>query len=561
MNKTLAVHSDNIIFDLFDDDVFFDIEEAEESVDGYISKEIISEIKNKDFNKIFIKDNLSNNYLELLGIRVAYHIRLSQELGEKRFLPIIILSDVDEVILNKLEPLSRILFTKNVFLIPNTKKAIEDFQTKDIPPLNDKDYHDKFLNKIEILPPQDYLTHHSIANEWSIYKWSKILNIKDSEAVNKTVGKIKNLLYFKYLKELNKIEEKQSKIKKIPKRPKEIGKVLLIDDEWDRGWKDIIKKALDSSDIEFDCFEYDYKDKSNFNLIVQIKYKELKEKIKKADVVILDLRLIQQDHENDDMENYSGIKILKKIHEINAGIQVIMLTATSKSIILEKLYEYKILGYIKKEHPDDKSISTIENINKFVKLVDKGLEGKYLKEIWNISIEIGNILDNDPFKQYIEDYNKYRTNLGKLKKEKDYIFDILDTNQKNKINYALISLATSIDAINDIFIEEKYVEETRSKNYYYLDDNISTSLKNIPHKIAYIIKESGYIMHDCNITCYEQPFEQQQKCLRKCELEKLNKKRNQYIHSNPNYVMPTKDQILKWYKLLRDILKMIRDKI
>ena len=60
-------------------------------IDEYISKEILTILKEKTIDKIFIKDNLSANYLELYGLRVAYHIRLSIELNEKRFVPIIIL--------------------------------------------------------------------------------------------------------------------------------------------------------------------------------------------------------------------------------------------------------------------------------------------------------------------------------------------------------------------------------------------------------------------------------------------------------------------------------------
>lgn len=76
----------------------------------------------------------------------------------------------------------------------------------------------------------------------------------------------------------------------------------------------------------------------------------IQEKIQEfnPDVVILDLRLSQSDHENEDINSYTGIKILQKIHEINAGIQVIMLTATSKSTILEKLYEKDIRLYQKR---------------------------------------------------------------------------------------------------------------------------------------------------------------------------------------------------------------------
>jgi len=133
-----------------------DFKPNNDDIDTYISEITISDLKKKAFEIVFIKDNLSDNYLELLGLRVAYHIRLSQELGDKRFVPIVIISDVDACILNQLEPMANILFTKNIFIIPNTKEAIENFQTKDILPLSQEGYQTKFLNKIEILPPQDY---------------------------------------------------------------------------------------------------------------------------------------------------------------------------------------------------------------------------------------------------------------------------------------------------------------------------------------------------------------------------------------------------------------------
>jgi DNA-binding response OmpR family regulator len=125
------------------------------------------------------------------------------------------------------------------------------------------------------------------------------------------------MIYFKYLKALYTKENSENlEINKPTKK----GKILLIDDEWNRGWKDIINTAISKEGIVFDTFEYDFKDKSNFNL-----YMRIQEKIKEfnPDVVILDLRLSQNDHENDDIDNYTGIKILQKIHEINAGIQVI----------------------------------------------------------------------------------------------------------------------------------------------------------------------------------------------------------------------------------------------
>ena len=468
MNKSLAIHHDNIIFDLFDNDIYFDFSSVDggETVDSYISREIIYEIKEQDFDIIFIKDNLSSNYLELLGLRVAYHIRLSSELGDKRFLPIIILSDIDSYMLNSFDPTAQILFTKNIFIVKNTKNEIEKIKNKKFSNFTLEEYKTGFLNRITVEPPKDYLSHHSIANEWSIYRWSKFLDV-DSNSVKTNNEKIQNMLYFKYLKEIYKQEDKHldKNICKLNSKTK--GNILLIDDEWSKGWSDILANIFKNYDkVDFQTFKYDFKDKSNFNLNFQINHKGLKQQIQNADVIILDLRLIEQDHDEDtDIENYSGIKILEKIHEINVGIQVIMLTATSKSTILEKLYEKKILGYIKKEHPEDRSINTVENINKFIKLINKGLKRKYLKEIYIIKSKITNLLDIELtenikdqdckiFAKFNRSKDYYMKFALKIYREALYTFEVLDSNLKNRFIFAMLSIISSFEAINSILIKE-----------------------------------------------------------------------------------------------------------
>ena len=105
--KNIAIHYDNIIDIAFDDDIKFN---SDDNIDKYISSNIIKEeLQKKEFNTIFIKDNLSSNYLELYGLRVAYHIRLSNELGNKRFVPIVIISDFDESTLNRFSKEANIL--------------------------------------------------------------------------------------------------------------------------------------------------------------------------------------------------------------------------------------------------------------------------------------------------------------------------------------------------------------------------------------------------------------------------------------------------------------------
>ena len=114
--NSLIIHNDNLL-DIEQFNLEKKFEQNNSDIDKYISLDIIPYIKNNPIDIIYIKDNLSTNYLELYGLRVAYHIRLSSNLSfEERCLPIVIISDIDIYVLNKLTPLANILFTKNVFL-------------------------------------------------------------------------------------------------------------------------------------------------------------------------------------------------------------------------------------------------------------------------------------------------------------------------------------------------------------------------------------------------------------------------------------------------------------
>ena len=444
--KSLLIHNNNSpIKNKVTEKLLFNLETYGSSVmrndfniDSYISKTIIPQIKEIDFDVLYIKDSLSSNYMDFYGLLIAYHIRLAEELQDKRFVPIIILSELDGYIIKKLTYLGEIIFTKNIFISTNNIKSFEYFQeniTKKFK-LNETEYKDKFLNIIDIPPPQDYLSNHDITNEWAIYRWAEFLKIKDSKAIDVNKEKIDSMLYFKYLLALNPIIENSSDSS--ISYPIGSGKILYIDDEWAKGWSDILENYFDKSkNIEFKTFEYKFKDSNIYTLKVAIE-----EKIKEynPDLVILDLRLIandQTDTNREDISNYSGIQVLNSIKEINKGIQVLMLTATSKSTILDKLYEHDILGYIKKEHPTDKNISTKENFNKLKYLVDIGLEKRYLKNIWTIQKDILELdLTNE------------------IKLEVQSIFEILDSSMENKFNYAMFAIFKCIEIVTSLYIEE-----------------------------------------------------------------------------------------------------------
>ncbi len=454
------------------------------NLDEYISKEIIQNyLIDKKPSIIYIKDNLSVNYLELYGLRVAYHIRFSQELKDIRYVPIVVLSDLDGYTLNKLEPMARILFTKNIFLEANTQETIKTFNRKDISKLTEKEFSNKFLKLIEIEPPENS-TSHSIANEWAIYKWAKELKIQQFHN-NKILEALDFQLYFKYLKEQNdiieKVKVKKSGLKIVSSNLAKLKlskttRILYIDDEWDKGWKDI-----------FSNYFLGYE---GFKIIDDIEFKNKKfenikepiiERVKnyKPDLIILDMRLVQNDQDDHGVktkpQNISGIKLLNKIKNIsidsklNPGMQVIMLTATGRSDILEHANkDNKILGYIKKDHINDKTISTKENIEKFTKLVNKSKEKFYLKEIWDIQSDILKKIND-------------KKSLNDIRIDITSVFSVLNSNVENPYNFTVFTFTKCLEAISMLYINEytmKYLDDGTNIRIYDHNKNVVYDYKN-----------------------------------------------------------------------------------
>ncbi|MDQ7083978.1 MAG: hypothetical protein Q9M36_03200 [Sulfurovum sp.] len=300
--KKLLIHNDNVPFkDDFDEHTKF------------ISYEnTLSWIKNKTPDIIFIKDNLSSNYLELYGLQLVYHLRFEEKF---KYLPIVILSDLDGFTLNRFEPMARILFTKNIFLEANSKESFLKYQ--DIEPLSKEEYQYNFLDLITVEPPENS-SNHSIANEWAIDRWGVFLGIEDKDIIKKNKTKISSMLYFKYLNEKYRNEAKK---KKITQNQEVEGKVLFIDDRGVDGWNEIMRNYVSQhyENIKIETLEED----TNYSDLNAIK-NCVEESIKKFDphIILLDLRLLKKEDIN--INKISGLQILNFIKSLNKSIQIIM---------------------------------------------------------------------------------------------------------------------------------------------------------------------------------------------------------------------------------------------
>lgn len=192
-------------------------------------------------------------------------------------------------------------------------------------------------------------------------------------------------------------------------------KVLLIDDNANKGWKQIIEKVFPVPDI---------------NVVVAINSQEAKKKIEdKFDLIFLDVRLSEQDHQITEPTEFSGYKILQQIKRdflnLNFSTPIILMTATNKIWNIDSFRNYGVDGYYIKEHPDfvfDKETSkqNYNNLKKrFIELKDVGHKRN---EVWDLSKTIINKISEHSYFKGTKKYENVKDRIiDKLKLGYDYL--------------------------------------------------------------------------------------------------------------------------------------------
>ena len=583
--KKLLIHSNNTSFsntELFklSEQFVFDVD-FDKDVDFYINDNLTEgnlkqKIENCDL--VFIKVSLSKNYLEYLGLRLAYHIRLTKCLGEKANIPIVIVAEESFQYLGLTYPEPSILFTKGIYLI---KESLDDynrtfkwFNDGRINPLDD---FSSFVSSITINPPANYLSHHSIANEWSILRWAKVLGIStEREVLNDVRSNIESLLYYKYLQAKYPIEADPDKAAfKISVK----GRILYIDDEWNKGWNEVLSNyfSTSSTEIEFETLKYDFKDKSHQDILI-----ECDKKIQsfKPDVVLLDLRLSDSDFINSHNSTHlTGYKVLEAIKSINPGIQVIIFTASNKVWNLLELQANGADGFLLKESPEltVNSSYTFESLSSLNKQIKYCLSNAYLKDIWSIKKEIKNIFSKNPLTRYYP--NDLRCLRGiqyqnLLLIELDSMYNILYSSNENRYNYAMLIEFKILECIVEIFIPEKnrngnWLFFDGSKvEYFYTEDNIVHSRnesliffdRNVGKRVVMKVPAFEYNSTRNKIDCL---VEQKLNIENKSQVHKMIKSlidyRNGFIHPKDRLKLKqlSRENIVEWLKCINQVITKI----
>jgi hypothetical protein len=257
--NALLIHNDNLptrLVEAFESSFKFNIGLSQMMQDGFsfdrVSHEFLERhITSKQFETIFIPYTLSNqNYLELSGIRLALHIRLTPEFRHMR-VPIVFIGHETKEQIAKLTVFPSFLFTSGIFSTDKFEfksylriydwlkhKWKSDSEMAELSP----EEYEVFLNRISIDPPSNYLSHHSVNNELSLLRWSEYL--KCDEDIPEVKLNIKTGLFFKYKNAKNPIQsQKTGPLFLIEGK----AKVLLIDDEAQKGWEHFYRTLFKTS--------------------------------------------------------------------------------------------------------------------------------------------------------------------------------------------------------------------------------------------------------------------------------------------------------------------------
>jgi len=340
--------------------------------------------ENGSYDLIVLPFNLSpDNYLEFSGIQLANHIRLTK-LWCHHKTPILFIGEESPAQIARIIR-ADILFTKGVFF--TTKQTYEEILSlaEKLSASNfeiSENNYDEIVNKLLLEPPNDYDSHHNLDNDFSLYIWSKSIGLE----LKTLKREIESGLYFKWWITKNKIQLDFSPEKLIEGTKSTIffagKKVLLIDDQYEKGWCTFFKKLLPT--VEVDFLEGDFQKPDHFTGGMNIVDAAI-DKIRIFDphVVLLDLRLTDSDNAND-IKELTGIKILKKFREfnnLNQGIQFITLSASNKIWNYEAFLNKKVSSFIIKKIDYQRTVIT--GINKNRELIYKKIkEADNLKKIF-----------------------------------------------------------------------------------------------------------------------------------------------------------------------------------
>jgi CheY-like chemotaxis protein len=242
---------------------------------------------------------------------------------------------------------------------------------------------------------------------------------------------------------------------------------LLIDDLAEKGWKSIIQKAVI---------------KEGNVLTTATNFQDAIQKLEiEWDIIFLDIRLTEEDHNSSEFENFSGFKLLKHIrndfYTLNFCTPIILISASTKIWNINAFTEHGVDGFYLKEHPDLKfpaktSRDNLENLQiTFRNLTEIGQKKR---EVWNLCFNI--------YSQILQ-HNYFKTQEPKQQNIKDRILDKLKLGYSQLFRfqhkYETSLLLASNEALS--FLIFWSILEEISKGFSQFNETWDAQFKRLPN--------------------------------------------------------------------------------
>lgn len=506
---------------------------------GAVNDFVVAKLKETFDILVIDADNIQRTDVALaLGL----YLRLSvTEVEANALVPIVIASDFRMKKFLHIKTYSQLLLTKNVYF-QSRKEIIIDA----VLPLEAERYEDDFLDYVSVNPGPG-IGRHSLANQWGASVLDRLLN-NGKPSDNEILNTAAKSLYFKYVlvQTLNVADYLSGKEQpryamlnrtKIHANGK---RILLIDDEADKGWEYVLKRMIVTNEGDFDVIK---RKVASFDAFTKEEKKQIKEG--NYDLIFLDLRMNGVAEENIyKPDDFSGMKILKQIKKDSQGTQVIMFTASNKAWNLKALLDAGADGYYIKESPEYKFSNnfSIANYDALRENVQNCLKRSYLRDIDTRMKNIRRL-----FNINITDLKKSILN------QLDVSYELL---KDGHFAFAYISLYQTIELIND-----EYLDRDDKGVWYIVETNEvakSWITKNFRHEcVEAKTKEKDHVKYpewQKMASLYYQLWKQTDKSFG-YQIQTLINERNKFMHNDCNSKSDIRNE--KGYLTLFDAIEKI----
>lgn len=478
---------------------FIDRDITDIDLDGLVSKWFLQE----KYDAIYIPLCFGGVLSDFMGLRLAMHIRLTPSLNQDTPIYAYGVAAFEELTENYCFD---ILKTQSVRLVNCDNASLISSVRSDIPICNLQ----KEMKLVHLDLPSN-IGGHSLANQWGATILAQVAGV-DYEPTEQILN-IQKSLYFKYIKAKNgsygpdnsenKIEETKGK------------RILLIDDEADKGWSGVFKKMFDGG----------YLDVINVKLSG---FNEIPEKIKQNiyidlyDLYLVDLRLLGENEEHIvSTIQFSGRDVINEIKRNNEGNQVVVITASNKAWNLRNLFAEGANGYYVKESPElllPPELSK-ENYDSLIDSINSAFKNCYKRRLW---AEQYNLIE------YIKKLDLEQDLQDKLIKQLE-VFEtfMLKAENENELAATYLTLFQILEII---------------KHHY--SPRLGKEFKSLPDYIYAILEEFGHLNGNERIN----------------NLYEVNEGRNNMVHKSnkrnaTNY--KTKDGLTTLFKVVDTIIQKL----